>query len=114
MLSVLLVEMDGVYSDMASTPVFILATTCDKDELDPAILRPGCVNICDYDRLNVFELSCFASSLVCTPVPFYLPPGTQVFTPLCHFSSVVVTSAHAQYTDPSGENVGTGTGPRRY
>lgn len=45
LLSVLLVEMDGISSDMASSPVFIIATTSHKNILDPAILRPGSVAV---------------------------------------------------------------------
>ncbi len=40
MLSVLLVEMDGLLT-ATTPPVFVLATTRDKRDLDPAILRPG-------------------------------------------------------------------------
>jgi SpoVK/Ycf46/Vps4 family AAA+-type ATPase len=44
LLSVLLVEMDGlVPSSRGGSSVFIIATTLDKDLLDPAILRPGYV-----------------------------------------------------------------------
>lgn len=43
LLSVLLVEMDGLLSKSGNVggDVFVLATTTDKSALDPAILRPG-------------------------------------------------------------------------
>jgi ATP-dependent Zn protease len=48
LLSVLLVEMDGiVQSSSGNSHVFIIATTSDKDVLDPAVVRPG------YDVLNL-------------------------------------------------------------
>ena len=41
LLSVFLVEMDGLVSKASDSVVFVLATTADKAQLDPAILRPG-------------------------------------------------------------------------